>query len=86
MASSDVQTFSGITPQHFEWLVQKAQAAGINISGNSGTASRSGITIAWEYDPAAQKLVVQCTDKPVYVGCGTILSQIRELVNNCTAN
>jgi hypothetical protein len=86
MERSDVQTFSGITQEHFAWLVRKAQSAGINIFGNSGTVSRSGITIAWDYDPSAQKLMVQCTDKPGFVGCGVILSQIRELVNNCTAN
>jgi hypothetical protein len=86
MASCDVQTFSGITHDHFACLLQKAQSSGINISGNSGIASGSGITIAWNYDPDAQRLTVQCTDKPVFVGSGVILSQIRELVHNCTAN
>ena len=85
MASSNVHTFSGITQSHFACLLQKAQSSGINISGNSGTASGSGITIAWNYDPAAERLTVQCTDKPVFVGYGVILSQIRELVNNCNA-
>jgi len=85
MESCDVQTFSGISASHFTCLMRKAQSSGIHISGNSGTASGSGITIAWQYDPAAERLTVQCTDKPVFVGYGVILSQIRELVNNCTA-
>jgi hypothetical protein len=84
MESSEVQTFSGITQEHFACILQKAQSSGIDISGNNGTASGSGITIAWDYNPALQRLTVQCTDKPVYVECGVILSQIRELVNNCT--
>jgi len=84
MASCEVQTFSGITEEHFACLLQKAQSAGINICGNSGTATGSGITIAWNYDPGAQKLTIQCTDKPVFLGCGVITSQIRDLVNNCT--
>ena len=85
MDSGNIQTFSGITQRHFACLLQTAQSSGINISGNSGTASGSGITIAWHYDPAAERLTVQCTDKPVFVGYGVILSQIRDLVSNCTA-
>jgi hypothetical protein len=85
MVSCDAQTFSGITHEHFACILHTAQSSGINISGNSGTASRSGITLAWDYDPAAKELTVQCTDKPVFVGCGVILSQIRELVTNYTA-
>jgi hypothetical protein len=84
MAGCEVQAFSGITQEHFACLLQKAQSSGINISGTSGTASRSGITIAWNYDPAAQVLNIQCTDKPMILGCGVITSQIRDLVNNCT--
>lgn len=84
MAGCDVQTFSGINQEHFTCLLQKAQSAGINISGNSGSASGSGITIEWNYDPAAQVLTIQCTDKPIFLGCGVITSQIRDLVNNCT--
>ena len=85
MASCDAQTFSGITQEHFACLLQKAQSSGIDISGDSGTATRSGITIEWNYDPVVQSLTVRCTDKPLFVGCGVITSQIRELVNNCTA-
>ena len=83
MAGCDVQTFSGITREHFACLLQKAQSSGIDISGNSGTASGSGITIAWDYNPIAQELTVQCKKMPVFVGSGVILSQIRDLVSNC---
>jgi len=86
MASCNVQTFSGITLEHFACLIQRAQSSGINIFGYSGTASRSGITIAWDYDPAGQRLTVQCTDKPGFLGCGVITSQIRDLINNCTTS
>ena len=85
MAGCDVQTFSGISQEHFARLLLKAQSSGINISGNSGTASGSGITIDWDYDPPAGRLTVKCTDKPIFVGCGVILSQIRDLVSNCNA-
>ena len=84
MAGCELQTFSGITQAHFACLLQKAQSSGINITGNSGAASGSGITVEWNYDPASQVLTIQCTDKPVFLGCGVITSQIRDLVNNCT--
>ena len=86
MAGCDIQTFSGITQQHFGCLLQKAQSVGINISGNSGTASRDGITITWNFDPASQVLTIQCTDKPIFLSCGVITSQISDLVNNCAAS
>ena len=86
MAGCEVQTFSGMTQEHFACLLQEAQSSGINISGNSGTASRDGITLTWNYDPASQVLTVQCTDKPVFLMCGVITSQISDLVNNCTGS
>lgn len=85
MAGCDIQTFSGITLAHFASLLHKAQSTGISISGKSGSASRDGITITWNYDPSAQVLTIQCTDKPVFLGCGVITSQIRDLIDNCTA-
>ncbi|MBV8630230.1 MAG: hypothetical protein JOZ83_04850 [Silvibacterium sp.] len=84
MPGCEVQTFSGITQEHFTCLLQKAQSSGINIAGNSGTATGSGITVEWNYDPAAGKLSIQCLDKPIFLSCGVITSQIRDLVNNCT--
>ena len=38
MSGCEAQTFSGITQEHFDCLVQKAQASfGITISGDSGS-------------------------------------------------
>ena len=76
----DAQTFSGVTQDQFSGLMQKAQAAGIGISGNSGTASQSGVTMTWNYDPASQVLTIQCTDSPFFIPCATINSKINDLV------
>jgi hypothetical protein len=86
MAGCEAQTFSGITQEHFACLLQKAQSSGINISGNSGTASRDGITLTWNYDSASQVLTIQCTEKPIFLLCGVITSQINDLVNNCAGS
>ena len=87
MAGCDPQTFSSITPTQFACIAQKAEeATGIVISGNSGTASQSGITISWNYDPAAQTLTIQCVDKPFFPTCGMIASQVQSLVDGCTGS
>jgi hypothetical protein len=84
MSGCDAQTFSGITQEHFDRLAQKAQSAlAITISGDAGSASRDGITIAWDYDRASQTLTIQCTEKPFFPTCGMIASQIQSLVDGC---
>jgi hypothetical protein len=87
MSGCPAQTFSGITQEQFACIAQKAQAAsGVALSGNSGTASQSGLTITWNYDPAAQTLTIQCTDKPFFPTCGMIASQIESVVKGCTGS
>ena len=56
MAQSAPQVFSGITPENYATLIQKAQSAGLNLSGNSGTATKFGVEDVLELlrrDPAA---------------------------------
>jgi hypothetical protein len=42
------QTFS-ITPAQYQTLAAKAQAAGVPISGDTGTATKDGVTVSWAY-------------------------------------
>jgi hypothetical protein len=87
MSGCAAQTFSGVTPEQFTCLIQKAQSSfGVTISGNSGTASKDGLTVAWDFDLTAQTLTLQCTDKPFFLSCGTINSQIHTLVDDCTGS
>jgi hypothetical protein len=83
MGSCAAQTFPGISPDQFACVLQKVNESGISISGNSGSASKDGITIAWEFDPVTQTLSIQCTASPFYVSCGTINSKIHDLVDEC---
>jgi hypothetical protein len=83
MAGCETQTFSAITQARFDCLVLKAQASGITITGNSGEASKDGVTIRWEFDPTGQTLELQCTDAPFFVPCGMINGKINELVDGC---
>jgi hypothetical protein len=41
------QVFSGIAPGQYARLIEKAKAAGIDLSGNSGTATKFGVEVSW---------------------------------------
>ena len=83
MSGCAAQSFSGISPARFTCLIARAAEQGINIVGNHGSASKGGITIAWNYDPATGNLTIQCMDSPFYVGCDQVNASIHELVSGC---
>ena len=84
MSSCAAQTFTSISPTQFACLVAQANNAGIPISGNSGSASQDGFTVAWTFDPGTGTLQIQCTSAPFLVPCGMINSKIHDLVDQCT--
>jgi hypothetical protein len=77
------QSFTNVTASVWNCLVQQAQSYGITISGNSGEASKDGFTLTWNYDPTAQTLQLQCTDKPWWAPCSTVNGKIHDLVDGC---
>jgi hypothetical protein len=83
MAPCAEQVFSNLTPDQFACLAAKGEAAGIPISGNSGTASKLGGKVTWTYDPDAQRLTVQCLNTPFLTSCDTVNAKIQELVKGC---
>ena len=83
MAHCEEQGFSGVTSEHFGMFLAKAEELGIPGlagKGNSGEASRAGVTIRWEFKPETNTLTVQCTDSPMLLPCTLINSKIREAV------
>jgi hypothetical protein len=85
MGSCAAQTFSGISAGQFACLLKKVSDSGVSVSGNSGSASKDGITIGWEFDPASSTLQVQCTSAPFFVSCGMVNSRIHDLVDECAS-
>jgi hypothetical protein len=79
------QVFSGITPEQYASLLQKAQAAGFALSGNSGTASKYGVEVAWNYSPAAQQLTFQCLRTPFFIKPEDVNAKIETLVKQSLA-
>jgi hypothetical protein len=85
MAVHPPQVFSGITPAQYELLTEKARKNGIAMSGNSGSASKYGIELEWNYLPDAQQLTVQCLRTPVFVSAATVDGKLQALVRETLA-
>jgi hypothetical protein len=85
MTQHTQQVFSGITLNHYAKLTEKARANGIAMNGNSGSASKYGVELEWNYEPEAQQLTVKCLRTPVFVSVATVYSQLREMVEQSKA-
>jgi len=83
MSQCAAQVFTGVSPQKFACLQGKAATQGIAINGDQGSASKDGITVAWNYEAGSETLTIQCTSAPFFLNCGTINSTIHNLVDSC---
>jgi hypothetical protein len=80
MTASAAQVFGDVTPVQYARLVAKAKAAGIELSGNSGTASKYGVEVAWNYAPETLELTLQCLKTPFFVSAADVNAKIQALV------
>lgn len=85
MPSTAPLVFSPITPEQFALLTQKASAAGIPMSGDSGTASSFGVEVSWNYSAAALQLSLQVLKTPFFMGPEAVNAKIQELVKETVA-
>lgn len=71
-----------ITPEQYAAMEAKVNAAGVAISGDSGTASHEGATVRWSYDGAT--LSVTVVSAPMF--CEKIVEKkIADAVNGALA-
>jgi hypothetical protein len=80
MEQNEPQVFSGITPEQFAKLTEKAKDAGMDIQGNSGTATEFGVEVAWNYAPEAQHLTLHCLKTPFFISTAQVNARIQALV------
>ena len=85
MGISAPQIFKGVSPEQYSQLVARAKGAGIDLHGTSGTASKFGVEIAWNYSPQAQELTLQCVKTPFFVKAADVDAKIRTLVADSLA-
>lgn len=85
MSEHAPRVFSGIAPDRFAALCEKAKAAGIDLDGNSGTASKYGVEVRWDYDPATCQLVLECLKTPFFVSADDVYGRLNTLVQQSLA-
>jgi hypothetical protein len=85
MAQSAPQVFSGVTPEQYARLSEKTRAAGIDLTGMSGTASKYGVEVAYNYSPAKQELTLHCLRTPFFMTADDVNAKLHALVNESLA-
>jgi|SRR6185437_14467710 len=80
VTASAPQVFHSVTPERYSRLVEKARSAGIPMDGNSGSAAKFGVEVAWSYSPQTQELSIQCLRTPFFLNAGDVEAKIRTLV------
>lgn len=85
MAASAPHVFHGITPERYARLVEKARGAGIEMQGNSGSATKFGVEVEWNYSPETQELTLQCLRTPFFLTAADVDAKIQSLVNEALA-
>ena len=85
MSQTAPLVFSGVTPGQYAKLIEKARAAGIELVGNSRTASKFGVEVAWNYAPETQELTFHCLSTPFFVKPEDVHAKIEALVKESLA-
>lgn len=80
MTQSAPQVFKGVTLEQYGRLQVKAQAAGIDLSGNSGSATKFGVEVAWNYSPEKKELTLHCLSTPFFLKPEDVDAKISALV------
>lgn len=75
-------SFRGITRAVFVRLRRKAAKHGIRVLHPRGEAVRNGVTIHWDYDPAAEVLEVECVRAPFWIAPATINSKLSDEIES----
>lgn len=84
MTAAAAQVFSGVTPEQYAQLVEKAAAAGIALTGNAGKAETFGVEVEWNYSPDSQELTIQCLSTPFFITPDAVNARIAGLVKGVT--
>jgi hypothetical protein len=85
MSHTAPQVFENISPEQFALLTEKAQGAGIAIAGNSGSAAKMGVEVAWNYSPDSRQLTLHCIKTPFFIDADDVNRRIHALVTETLA-
>lgn len=77
-----MQSFNNVEANVWTCIVQKLAQQGIDITGPSGTQSKGGYTVWWNYDGST--LQVQVTQHPpILPTCSMINGKIHDEIEEC---
>jgi len=85
MGPNAPQVFSGISPENYAKLAAKAQAGGIDIAGPSGSASKFGVEVAWNYAEEKRELTLQCLSAPFFMSVADVHARLKKMVEESLA-
>jgi hypothetical protein len=85
MAASPPQVFHNVSPENYATLVEKANQAGIQLTGNAGKASQYGVEVEWNYSPEDRELSIQVLTAPFFMSADTINARIKKMVEETAA-
>jgi hypothetical protein len=71
--------FENVTPEVWGHIVA-ALGEDVATVADSGTAVQMGVKIAWNREPEAARLTIQCLDKPFIVSCAMVESHVKGMV------
>ena len=80
MEQDTALVFSNITAEQFSILTGKARGVGIDLQGNSGSTTKYGVEVAWNYLPETLQLSLQCLKTPFFVKPADVYAKLQELV------
>jgi hypothetical protein len=83
MSACAMLRYNSVTPTAWQSGIAIAATYGVKIATAVGSATASGVTLAWNYDPAEKTLSIQCTDKPFWAPCSLVNSKINDAVESC---
>ena len=85
MANGEPLVFEGISLDQYARLTAKAKDAGIDLSGNNGSATRFGVEVSWSYSPSTQELVLQCLKTSFFISPVDVNARLESLVKESIA-
>ena len=82
--SCDPLVFTQVDAAKFACVAEKvAGTVGVPMDGPTGTHSKGGFTVAWNFNEEAATLTIQCLESPWNRPCIFINAKIKELVGAC---
>jgi len=84
MSACSALVFNNVNTTQFDCVCKSVSASvGVPIGGYTGTQTKSGYTVSWNYNLPQKTLTIQCLDSPSMAPCSLINSKISGLVAAC---